>query len=306
MSYEHPALSADARHSLSKTRGSASGDWLQRLPGILADCEEQWNLKVDFSFPNLSYNYVACATAGDGAEVVLKVCPTDDFEFHTEVEALRLFSGKGAIKLLEWDVNWGAMLLERLKPGEQLQDITDDESAIGIACDTMEKLWTPAPESRLFPTTADWASGLDRLRRRYDGGTGPLPAVLVDRCERLFAELHSSASDSVLLHGDLHPGNILSSSRGWVAIDPKGLIGEREYEVGAWMRNPLPELLFFDNPQVFIGKRLDQFCERLSFDRQRLRDWTFAQSVLSAWWHIEDSGHGWEPAIQFAELVLSI
>jgi streptomycin 6-kinase len=125
---------------------------------------------------------------------------------------------------------------------------------------------------------------------------------MVTRAEALFAELLGSSGAPTLLHGDLHHENILSAERApWLAIDPKGLIGEAEYEVGALMRNPLLRLLSLPDVTATLARRFDILAESLGFDRQRMIAWSYAQAILSAWWHIEDHGHGWEPTIALAE-----
>jgi len=126
----------------------------------------------------------------------------------------------------------------------------------------------------------------ERIRKRFDGGTGPLPAGLTARAESLFAELLASSGPPVVLHGDLHHGNILSATRApWLAIDPKGVVGEAEYEAGALLANPSPEIAA--DPAV-ASRRIAQLGDLLGFDRQRIRDWAFAQAVLRAWWGVED------------------
>ena len=79
-------------------------------------------------------------------------------------------------------------------------------------------------------------------------------------------------SELVLLHRDLHHGTILLSAqrKSWLAIDSKGLLGEREYEVGAMLRNPMPKLLTQPQPERILSRRLDQLSEELEFDRDRL------------------------------------
>ena len=105
----------------------------------------------------------------------------------------------------------------------------------------------------------------------------------------------------MLLHGDLHHGNILSAERQpWLALDPKGVVGEAEYEVGALLRNPMPQILDEAQPRQLLSRRVDQLAEELGFDRARLIGWGLAQAVLSAWWTYEDHGHGWEPGIACA------
>ncbi len=114
-------------------------------------------------------------------------------------------------------------------------------------------------------------------------------------------------AEPVLLHGDLHHENILAAEREpWLAIDPKGLVGEPAYEVGAWLRNPMPQLLDMPQPGRILARRINQLAEELGFDRARLRDWGLAQAMLSAWWSMEDSGGLSIFSITCAELLAAI
>jgi streptomycin 6-kinase len=129
----------------------------------------------------------------------------------------------------------------------------------------------------------------------------------VDQAEARFAELTITMSEPVLLHGDLHHQNILSASRQpWLAIDPKGVIGEPAYEAGALLRNPMPHLLHMDRPGQVLARRIEQLSDQLELDRMRVRDWALAQAVLAAWWALEDHGRGWEPWITCAELLYQL
>jgi streptomycin 6-kinase len=148
---------------------------------------------------------------------------------------------------------------------------------------------------------------MQRMRHRFGGTSGPFPARLVEEAEVLFAELLGTMAEPALLHGDLHHDNILSAERQpWLALDPKGVVGEPAYEVGALLRNPLPQLLEMPQPGRIMARRVDQLAEALEIDRARIRGWGLAQAVLSAWWVIEDHGAGWEPAIACAELLAAI
>jgi streptomycin 6-kinase len=280
---------------------AAEGEaWLRRLPLILVDCERRWSMTVGPPFVPLSYNYVAPAVLANGTRVVLKIgFPSK--ELLSEMEALRLYEGDGIARLLAWEREQGALLLERLEPGTPLARLADDEKATAIGASAMLKLWRPAPADHSFPTVADWTRGLERLRARFDGGTGPLPASRVEEAERLFADLLASAAQPMLLHGDLHHSNILAARRApWLAIDPKGLVGDPGFEVGAFLAN---EILEKPEPAKLIARRLDQLSEALGIERARLRAWGLAFMVLSAWWSIEDHGYGWERAMACAELL---
>ncbi len=283
--------------------GEAGADWLGRLPETIAECERRWSLTVMPPFASLSYNYVAPVLCADGKDAVLKL-GVPHHEFTTEVEALRLYDGAGTVKLLAGDVGLGAMLLERLKPGTLLSSLADDERATSIAVQVMMRLRRPPPPEHQFPTVSDWASGLHRLRERFGGATGPFSSPLVEKAETLFSELIGAMGAPVLLHGDLHHDNILSAVREpWLAIDLKGVVGEAEYEVGAFVRN---RLFLEPRPIRLLARRVDQFVDELGFDRERVLGWSLAQAVLSAWWSFEDSGHVWNEAIACAELIAEL
>ena len=115
-----------------------------------------------------------------------------------------------------------------------------------------------------------------------------MPTSLVEKAEALFEELFQSMGDPLVLHGDLHHYNILSAQREpWLAIDPKGVVGEAEYEVGAFMRNRLSHQ---PNPEEILKRRIDIFADILGFDKERMVGWGMAQAVLSLAWSIEDHG----------------
>lgn len=282
--------------------------WLQRLPAILAHCEQRWQLTIDAPFPNLSFHYTALATRTDGTTVVVKACsPTN--EFALETEALRLYDGHGMARLLEQNTEDEVFLLEHLQPGTPLTHLVSkhDEEATFHATTVMQLMWRPVPAVHPFPTTDDWGKGFVRLRQHYDGGTGPFPKALLEEAETLYRELSASAAEPVLLHGDLHYDNILAAQRQpWLAIDPKGLIGEPAYEVGALLRNPHPQLLAMPDPRRVLARRVDQFSELLRIDRARIRGWGVAQAVLSVWWSIEDFGYGGEATLTCAELLATL
>ena len=294
-----PAAFSRTITDLFGDRGRA---WLEALPDLIADCERHWSVKILPPF-DLSYNYVAPAIRADGTGAVFKA-GVPDGALTDEMTALGLWDGHGIVQLLECDPDRGVMLLERLEPGRPLASVEDDEEATRIFAQVARQLWRPAPAVHHLETPQTWARGLGRLRQRFDGGAGPLPGQLVEKAEALYAELLSSEAEPVLLHGDLHHWNILSARRRpWLAIDPKGIVGEPCYEVGAWLRNPLPGLLDWpDLPRVF-ARRVDILVAELGFDRERVIGWGVAQAVLSAWWSIEDHGGGWEEAAQVAGIL---
>jgi streptomycin 6-kinase len=153
-----------------------------------------------------------------------------------------------------------------------------------------------------FIKLSDWFAGLDGVRPHFGGGTGPFPQRILEMAEALIPELFAASSPPLLIHGDLHHFNILSSGRGWLAIDPKGVIGPPEYEVGPLLINPIPDFLRGEAAVRQAERRIAILSERLGFAPQCIRDWAICHAILSAWWDIEDSGEGSEYAIACAEV----
>lgn len=282
--------------------------WIDRLPTILANCEQRWKLTLDppFAYQSYAFHYIAPAVRGDGTAVVVKVhAPTE--EFTQEAEALRLFDGCGMVHLLDYDMNDKALLLEHLEPGTPLSELEDDDEATSQAAAVMRQLWRSVAPCHPFPSVIDWGRGFLRLRQRYEGGNGPFPAALLEEAETLYAELSASMTEQVLLHGDLHHKNILAARRApWLAIDPKGVMGEPAYETGALLRNRLPDLRDASQAVRVLTRRVDLLAELLDLDRARIRNWAMTQAVLSAWWTIEDKGSISADDLTCAELLAAI
>jgi streptomycin 6-kinase len=142
------------------------------------------------------------------------------------------------------------------------------------------------------------------MRKHFNGGTGPLNKGLVERVESSVRDFFAENRSSVLMHGDFHHYNILSSERGWLVIDPKGVVGPAGYEVGPFMLNPWGKFLDGISHKLIL-RRINILHEHLGFERQRILEWSLAHAVLSAWWSIEDNT-GWEYAVDFAEVLFSL
>jgi streptomycin 6-kinase len=289
--------------SLHGERGAA---WLAQLPALRERYARRWNLTVGPPLPDLSYNYVAPAVDDAGREYILKL-GVPNVETVTEIAALNHYGGQGCARLCESDPEGAALLLERLQPGTMLVAVTGDEEATRIAAAVMQQLWRPAPRCHAYPTVADWGQGLRRLRTEFGGGSGPFPETLVDLAESLFAELLASQATPVVLHGDLHHYNILQAEREpWLAIDPKGVVGEPAYEVGALLRNPLPQVATWPELERVQARRVALLAEMLGFERQRIVAWGIAQAVLAAWWSYEDHGDGGQAMLACAEALADL
>lgn len=306
--------------------------WLKKFPELLKEAARRWNLTDIQPVPHLSYNFVAFVKSypplahlptGDG-NLVLKL-GVPQRELTSEIAALKFYNGYGACRLLDADAEKGMLLLERLQPGRMLATVTDDEHAIRTAAEVMLNLWKSGSDFSRFVTAKvaatpfiylkDWFDGFKRLRNRYNGETGRIPEHLVETAESLSRDLLAENKEETLLHGDFHHFNVLESERGWLAIDPKGVVGPKGYEVGPLLINPVPDFLNGSNPRacpeqsqrVQTEKRIAILSEMLALERERVRSWALCHAVLSAWWSIEDNASGWgEYSLRCAEIFTQV
>ncbi len=276
--------------------------WLEQLPGLLAEAARRWELNLGEPF-ELSVNYVCAATRKDGTQAVFKI-GVPNRELTSEINTLRLYHGEGACRILESDAEKGMLLLERLQPGRMLVTLKDDDQATGIAAEVMKKIHRPVPQQGEFLSLRGWFDELKKLRPLFGGGTGPFPEKTFETAEGLIHDLFAENRPPVLLHGDFHHFNILLSERGWLVIDPKGVIGPAEYEAGPLLMNPnnvMPE----ETEAIHrTERRIAILSERLGFEPGRLRAWAICHSVLSSFWNMEQDGSGGENDRAWTEIFL--
>ena len=266
--------------------------------------------------------------------VVLKIIKRvgDEWQSGTVLQA---FDGRGVVRVYEHAP--GAVLMERLTPGTSLVEMVGkgrDEEATDILADIIQQMGQvpgvgyrvpgirhvasdtyqltpdtrpPTPDTRhptpAFATVHEWARGFDRY---IASGDEQIPGDLVESAQQTYLKLTETQRHPRLLHGDLQHYNVLfDTDRGWVAIDPKGVVGEVEYEIGAAMRNPI------ERPDLFlsfttIARRFKQFTGRLNLDYNRAVGWTFAQAILSAIWNVEDGFQlaALDPSLRLAKAIL--
>jgi streptomycin 6-kinase len=248
------------------------GDWLARLPQLVDECVERWSLRLGESFPYANVSLAAPATLPDGTEAVLKV-GFPHWESEHEAAALAHWDGEGAVRLLARDAERHAMLLERCVPGTSLLDEPED-AGFRLAAEVLRKLGNrPAPPGHPFTpiaeTAARWAV---ELPHRWEAAGRPFERALLDAGVAALTDLPPTQGELVVCHQDFHRGNVLAAQREpWLAIDPKPVVAEREFDTAALLR---------DGPGN-LGRRLDFLASELGLDRERMRGWGLAQAL--AW-----------------------
>lgn len=196
------------------------------------------------------------------------------------------YAGNGAAAI--FGLARDAVLME-LADGETLGDVARagrDAEATEILCDTVEKLH--APREATPPV------GLEPLRQRFEAlfrvGAAAWPRQardLVGRATGIAYNLFDRPMETIPLHGDVHHDNIAHSSRGWIAIDPKGLIGDPAYDYANSFLNPERG----DDFVVSASRVMNHshaIAARTGILRRHILAWASAHAALSAAWDIED------------------
>jgi streptomycin 6-kinase len=246
---------------------AAQADWLARAPELADRRAAAWKLRLGEPYAAGAGGYVVRAERADGTAAVLKlVYPHRESEH--EAQALELWSGDGAVRLLERDDEATALLLERCEPGTPLADAGADV-ALDVFVELLPRLWKPAgpPFRPVAEEAAHWVASLLREPR----------TELTDAAVSALRELPPTQGEQILVHQDLHGENVLAARREpWLAIDPKPLLAEREFALAPIVRSS--EL---GGARDDVVRRLDVLTSRLGLDRERARLWALAQTV--AW-----------------------
>src|SRR5262245_2060372 len=244
-------------------------DWLGSLPGLVAECVAEWNLRLE---PPFDTPISLVVPAGD---VVLKLNAPSHVEADTEADALEQWAGDGAVRLLARDDERRALLVERCVPGTRLWDAGVDE--IAVVAELLPRLQVGIGPDHPFALLADeadrWA---EEVPRRYSQAGAPFERALLEAALDVYRSVDRGRS--ILVNQDLHGGNVLRAQREpWLVIDPKPLVGEHELEASGLLRNA-------DS----VSRWLDALAD-LGLDRERARGWGVAHNLAWAW----DERLGW-------------
>lgn len=203
-------------------------------------------------------------------------------------------------------------MLEEVVPGTQLSRAATERQAAEVVGELLRSSWPRPKDDAPFHPMEEWAS---LLRNEPAGISSPepdtvhrirgaVPERVLDRARGVLLELEQDGAPERLLHGDLHWDNVLvCERRGFVLIDPKGVVGEPAFDVGYLVSRPAP--LARDAVPIprAVSLRLSIVCERTGLDRARVLRWAYVAAVLSALWELEDHRNGWAAALEVAGVV---
>jgi streptomycin 6-kinase len=252
--------------------GEVGWDWLARLPSLVADAAAIWQLEVGAPFePGGNVGWVAPVRRADGTDAVLKVeCPGHRNPW--AARGLQHWDGRGAARVFASDDTRQVLLLERCVPGTNGDEL-DVGAAVEVVASVLTELHAVAPppaESGFEPLTMLVERVRSRMSEWFDRSQLPVDAGVVAQGDELFTSLSSSAPAAVLLHGDLGPSNVVLSDRGWLAIDPYPVLGDRAFDAGhALSRCDLRD----------ARSHVALLADRLDLDAGRIACWAFACCV---------------------------
>jgi len=278
--------------------GEEGKAWLAELPNILEKCREKWGLSFGPLVDEIKGNYVGYVRLPDGKEVVLKVAvPHRDFS--TEMEALAVYEGRGINRLLGLDRELNAMLLERIHPGMLLNDLDDREEQTEIVATVIRDLHrTPLTSGHNLPHFSDWVASAHRDAHECKDLQRARPFLdQFPRVLSLMEELTAPDEPQMLLHGDLHHWNILlDEGRGWMAIDPKGVVGASCLEVGRFLGNALNQGNTAAEKHQILMNAIRKLSDRLCQHQERIFAGVFCDFVMANSWGLKEEPNSRSPA----------
>lgn len=296
-----PYLPSALADSVANWEDDTAATWLAELPARLERLAERWRVEIGAPFePGGVTAWVAPATRDNGSSAVVKVV-IPHREARDEGPALAAWNGLGAPHLLEEAPEDHALLMERCDPGAPLSDLVPDEQ-VDIGAEVLSRLWRADPSTHAFEplaAVADWFADLVEERRSRFADESPVDPALTDLAIGHLRALARTADRHVLLHHDLHPGNILlDAERGWLAIDPKPQVGDPAFDpvqLVLQSSDPLDE----PDPAHTVRRRVGRLAELLELDPDRLAGWGLARCV--EWSHYELTHGTLDSATRHAE-----
>lgn len=228
----------------------------------------------------------------DGTTAVLKLLTEYGVEERRGALALRYFNGRGAVRLLRSDDD--AQLLE-YADGNDLTGLVQngqDMQATVIIGDVVNALHTTsaAPPDGIIPLR-QWFRALFSVAEQVEADGA---YTILRRAAAVADEVLAQPREPRVLHGDIHHENIRRSPRGWLAFDPKGVYGERAYDLANTLCNPRPIYGIVSDDEARILRNAAILAQTCGIERSRVLLFLHLYACLSASWTLEAAQTGWD------------
>jgi streptomycin 6-kinase len=278
------ALPDEKKRAIIKEFGSSGNKWVDAYPELFDYCMSHWGLVPHgIADEGLPINIIIFCEDDKDRPVVLKLGHPHP-EQKTEIIALQQYAGRNAVNFIDCDVASGAFLMERILPGTKFRDSKSDIGRSRIPIPLFSKLPLEADAIEGLPSFDDWlCHAFKAFRESPNHDVEYLD--FIDLAESLYLKLCSDHPKTYLLHGDLHHENILlDEERGWVAIDPKGVVGPRLMECGRYLHNVMQDEI------QDIGE-IDEAGDSQLLEIFETRFKTFSEMLKADYWDIVASAY---------------
>lgn len=247
----------------------------------------RWGLS---GFEQIEYKSVTvnrlftCVSAEHGA-CVLKI-GYDIKSMENEYNILHEYGGTRFCNVHEADIAKGVLLLERIIPGTQLRDEPDLDKRLDSFCEVFDEMHIQPADKTIYPTYMGWVSRITAyMRERKDYLA---LANKMARAEQICRRLYEKYSSEMLLHGDLHHHNILLGEDNYFRIiDPKGVIGDRVFDIPRFIVNEFTDVLDHDF-DVKFRHIVRNFSEKLTVSEQDILRLVYVEMCMGECWKVED------------------
>lgn len=281
--------------SYTRNGGAAERTWIARLPALVAELLDRWELERDGGTGSGEASLMVPVRRADDTRAALRLqLPRE--ETAAALIGLRAWNGDGIVRLLAQDPESGAMLLERLDGSRSLATVEDDDAAMNVLAGLLARLHAvPAPEG---------LRGLGDIARDMLAAVPAAVTALPDPADQRrlhgwasgVAELVGEPGDR-MLHWDLHYDNVLAADREpWLAIDPEPLVGDPGFDLWPALDTGWERLQATGDVPRLLRRRFDLLTEALGLDRQRAVGWTLARLLQNTLWDIEDGRSTIDPS----------
>ncbi len=262
------AVPEDVRDRLVTRFGPGARAWCAELPPLVDALADRWGLAVRAAGGGGTARVFRCERRADGAAVWLKLTPDTEV---ARQEAVALTAWRGlpsVVRLLEHDGGAGALLLADVAPGTPLREHGWRPADVaGLLGDLRSVAAPPGPALPSLAERADFL--LDLTERRA-------PGVSTADARALARELTGDGSPSALVHGDLHPANVLLGPAGPVAIDPRACLGDPDFDLVDWALDGVTD-------PAALSTRIAALAHLVpGADADRIHAWCRAAAVLIA------------------------
>lgn len=263
-------------------RGGAEGSaWVARLPALFAELAERWGLRQDGE-PMNGYHGLVVPVRRGAEPLALKVSWVDA-SIDQEIRALRMWDGRGMVRLVDAAPERAALLLERL---DLTRPLSEEPMGVGVATagDLIRLLSVEAEPAHGLPLVPEWAGRVGRrLHYTWDQAGRPIERRLVDQAVEWAFEL-SRTTERRLVNWDLHYENVLAGERmPWVAIDPKAMVGPPEFGAAQLLWRLVDHL---DGPADH-ARWTASLCDHGGLDPELARRWNLVRTLEYQLWCLD-------------------